>query len=197
MGFLKFFFRNLDLENKERLIRQNPILNIQYEMQTRIKDGLIKKLLVYRVANSNLPMFKNMRESILSELGSGQTDQIEETLEIFVEKQYNALSEMDRLRLAEATIATISEAYHMILREDQQMDRRLIFQTLDKQRNSNHLKSFGLQELNLENYIIHVLKSENKNDLDKLESDDFMKKLIEIADNFGTDTEARQEMLNL
>ena len=77
MGFFKNFFRNLDLENKERLIKQNPILNMQYEIQTKIKDGLIKKLLVYRVANSNFPMFKNMRESILRELGSGQINQAE------------------------------------------------------------------------------------------------------------------------
>jgi len=197
MGILKNIFRYLDIKNKKRFIRQNPILNMQYEMQTRIRDGLIKKLLVYRLANSNIPTFKNMRESILSELGFGQTYRIEEILGFFVEELYKTSSEMDLLRFPESTIATISEAYHMILRNDQHMDKTLIFQMLDKQRNSNHLKSFRSQELNLENYIIHVLKSENRNDLDKLESDDFLKKQIKIADNFGMDTKARQVMLNL
>ncbi len=182
MGLLKrLFFKKSDLEILEDKIINDPELNFAYEKHKEILYNLTKRLIVYRYINSTQTAILKLIEIAKMELFKGKKELDEEDISLFVELQLQSISEMERLKFAEATIATISDSYFLILKKNPSDDKLSIFRKLDKSRNSNHLKNFGNQELNLANYIIHTLHNENPGHIHKLEPTEFMIKQVELA----------------
>lgn len=194
---MNFFKKMMDLiigRDEARFQIQNTSFDFGLQMRTKMIDGLTKMLLVYQFMHSKDPNYtivvKEFRQNFFQE------KQIldEDDMLIMAEIIFESLPEMQRLRLPEATIASVSELYHDILRNSGLKDKALIFTELERIRNVNYLRNFGEQELNLMNYIIHVLKSEDENGVIDRMDINLLKKQIEIADNFGTDYEKRAKL---
>jgi len=194
---MSFFKKIIDLvieRDEAKFQIQNASFDFCLRMRTKMIDGLIKRLLIYQFMHSKDPNYtiavEEFRQNFLPEKQILDEDDIL----IMVEIIFKSLPEMQRLRLPEATIASISELYHDILRNSGLKDKALIFAELERIRNVNYLRNFGEQELNLMNYIIHVLKNEDENGVIDRMDIILLKKQIQIADNFGTDHEERAKV---
>lgn len=174
--------------------RQNAAFDLSLQMANRIGDGLIKLLLVYRFTHSTDDINQRMVEEWRQNIFPDKKTLNEKDITNMVEIMFESMPVMERLQFPEATIATISEAYHNILRSGDISDEELIYKELDRQRNATHLLNFGDQKLNLKNYIIHVMKNEDENDVMNWINFNLLKKQIQIADEFGTDHELRGEI---
>lgn len=191
IGFLKRFIDSIIGKDEAKFRMQNAAFDLSLQMHTRMIDGLIKRLLKYRFMNSqeiiDKAVVEEFRQSFLPEKQKLNEDDISK----MVEGMYKSIPDMQRLQLPEATIATISETYHNILRNRQLTDKVDIYIELDRTRNANYLQSFGEQELTLINYIIHVMKIEDETGVMNRLNIDFLKKQIQIADEYGTNHKAR------
>jgi len=194
MGFFKKIINSIIGRDDARFRMQNSAFDLSLQMHNRINDGLIKLLLVHRFKYSNdindKKIVEEFRKTIFPDIKILDDEDITNLVEIIFE----SMPVMQRLRFPEATIATISETYHNIKRNSDISDKQLIFRELDRTRNANHLSNFGNQDLNLKNYIIHVMKYEDENNLMDRINIDFLKEQIQIADDFGTDHNARANM---
>ncbi len=173
---------------------QNAAFDLSLQMHNRINDGLIKLLLVHRFTHSNDLNDKRSVEEYRNSFFPDKKSLNEEDIINLVELLFESMPVMQRLQFPEATIATISEAYHNIIRNNDITNEVSIYKELDRQRNANHLSNFSDQNLNLKNYIIHVMKNEDENGVMDRINIDFLKEQIQIADDFGTDHNARTKM---
>lgn len=194
MGFLKNIIDFIIGKDNAKFRMQNAVFDLSFQMQNRIADGLIKLLLVYRFTHSSDLNDKRMREEISKTFSPGKSALTEEDIINLVDKMFESMPVMERLQSPEATIATISEAYHNIKRNSDNTDEVSIYKELDRQRNANHVSNFGDQNLNLKNYIIHIMRNDDENGVMDWINIDFLKEQIQIADDFGTDHNARTKM---
>ena len=177
----RLFTKKSDLEILEDKIINDPELNSALETHKEILYRLTKRLIVYRYMNSSLPAIHNLVNEVKKKIFKGKNELNEEDMSVLVELQLQSISEMDRLKFAEATIATICDSYFLILRQFPSDDVLSIFKKLDRSRGSNHLRNFGDQKLDIANYIIHTLHNENPGHTHKFESTELMKEQIELA----------------
>ncbi len=194
MGLFKNIINSIIGRDDARFRMQNAAFDLSLQMHNRLNDGLIKLLLVHRFSNSNDLNDKKIVEEFRQTIFPDKKTLDDEDITNLVDVMFESMPVMQRLQFPEATIATISESYHNILRNSDISGNQLIFKELDRTRNANHLSNFGNQDLNLKNYIIHVMKNEDENKLMDRINIDFLKEQIQIADDFGTDHNARAKM---
>lgn len=194
MGFFKKIINSIIGRDDARFRMQNAAFDLSLQMHNRINDGLIKLLLVHRFTHSNDLNDKRSVEEYRNSFFPDKKSLNEEDIINLVELLFESMPVMQRLQFPEATIATISEAYHNIIRNNDITNEVSIYKELDRQRNANHLSNFSDQNLNLKNYIIHVMKNEDENGVMDRINIDFLKEQIQIADDFGTDHNARTKM---
>ena len=191
MGFFKKIVDSIIGRDDARFRMQNAAFDISLQMANRIGDGLIKLLLVYRFTHSTDDIDQKLVEEWRQNISPDKKTLNEKDITNMVEVMFESMTAMQRLQSPEATIATISESYHNILRNSSITDEKSIYKELDRTRNAGHLSNFGDQNLNLKNYIIHVMKNEDESGVMNRVNIDLIKEQIQIADDFGTDHNAR------
>ena len=194
MGFFKNIINSIIGRDDSRFRMQNAAFDLSLQMHNRLNDGLIKLLLVHRFKHSNDINDKIIVEELRKTIFPDKKILDGEDITNLVEIMFESMPVMQRLQFPEATIATISESYHNIIRNSDISDKQLIYRELDRTRNATHLSNFSNQDLNLTNYIIHAMRNEDENNLMNRINIDFLKEQIQIADDFGTDHKARAKM---
>lgn len=167
---------------------------IGYSIISKYRDELIKQLFVYRCLNSGKRESVEMRNYVRSEMVAGKEGNLEEAMRMVTDITFDTMPEMEILALPEATIAVISESYHLIKRQNKVRGTKAILQEVDKARNSTYLQTLFDKELTLESYILHVFNQEHSSELNKLESLEIMREQIRLANEFGQDYDARQQV---
>jgi hypothetical protein len=187
-----------ELERKEDSIRKNPVLHEGFKLQNKLRDYLIKRLFTHRCMNSPQSQFIEIRDMVMNEYVSEKRTTLKECVDAFVEIQFTLMTENEKWSLPEATIALMSEQYHQIKRSHKSAPESDygVFEELDINRESNHLNTFGSQELTLENFIIHVFNEENSDQLHKIEPWNLVRKQIKIATEFAHDYELRKKIIS-
>jgi len=194
MGLFKKIVDSIIGRDDARFRMQNSAFDLSVQMHNKISDRLIKKLLVYRFTHSTDNNDRRAVEEFKNTfLDCATIEKVDITQ--MVKAVFDTMPVLQRMQFPEATIATISEAYHNIKRNSGITDKKAIYKELDRTRNANHLSNFGDQNLNLKNYIIHVMKNEDENGVMDRINIDFLKEQIQIADDFGTDHNARAKIV--
>lgn len=190
MGILKNILNSIIRKDESMYRVQNAAFDMSIKMNTILINSLIKRLLIYRFMNSEHYMDKAYVEDFRKNFMPGKKTLDEDDIAKLVDVFFQMTPETQLLGLPEATIATISEAYHSIKRRGE-LSNDEIFKELDRTRNANHLSNFKENELTLENYIIHVMRNEDENNvMDRIDIN-FLKKQIQLANEYGLDHNAR------
>tara|TARA_B100000315_G_C14391050_1_gene501974 strand:+ start:105 stop:635 length:531 start_codon:yes stop_codon:yes gene_type:complete len=145
-----------------RLVRGSRRIGgaVDYAIQETLNE-MIQELTVELVKH-RVRITKDTDETIregLNELGD-----IEAVVEMH-EKSARSLDTMKFYQLPEATIATVCRTFYVLKHSGRFGREKEIFLELDRTRGSNHVATFGGGPLTMEDFILHVLRMEDTNDI--------------------------------
>ena len=140
------------------------------DYQIIVHEDLVKKLLAYRLLhskNDNEKRTVQRMKLIYSQMGQPLT---EPEAQKYGKLLFDSFDPSVQLQLVETTIATIAHCYTAVTRSQSFNNPVQVFVEVDKKRGKNYTSSINPQELDLDHYIAHAVKSGDEVGVNNMEN---------------------------